>query len=90
MAKASLADKGGVMKHLKIWLLPGILLFIAIAAWLAIRYTDWSGFVLSRIAFVCLGVAIVAIFWIWFNLKTDKVETFTSEPIQKQDNRRES
>ena len=72
-----------MMKHFKIWLLPGILLFITFAAWLATRYTDWSTFVLSRIAFVCLFVAIVVIFWIWSNLKMNDVEKFTSEPIRE-------
>ena len=71
------------MKCLKIWLLPGILLLIAIAAGIATHYTDWSPFALSRVAFVSLGVAIVVIFWIWFNWKIGKVETFTSEPIRE-------
>ena len=69
------------MKYLKIWLLPGILLLIAIAAGIARYSTDWNAFVLSRVAFVCLAVAIGLIIWIWFNLKIFKVEEFTSEPI---------
>ena len=89
MIKINLLDKGEVMKHLKIWLLPGILLLIAIAAGLATHYTDWNGFVLSRIAYVCLVVAIFVIFWIWFHLKMSKVETFASEPIHENNERQE-